>query len=378
MCRAVRHRSPDHYHDSVTADVRPAVDRCPGLLRPHRAEDGLVVRVRMPGGRIGSDVLVDLTGLAGTLQLTSRGNVQLRGVVEARLPALAEQVAALGLLPSASHELVRNVVASPLTGLSADRPNVRPMISELDAAICGVPELADLPGRFLFAIDDGRRDAWSVDFDIGYLALNGSEGLLAVGSNHAGGRRGRPVRRDEAAAEMVRVATDFVRARRHGRGIGWRIWDLDESHPELRDLPPTVSSARSDPRTPLGIIDRAICAGVPLGLLTSSQAAAISVAAGGGPVVITPWRSVVIPDAAGSLPVLVGAGLILDPASPWSKITACVGSPGCAKSLIDTRAVAADIALRSPNRPVHISGCERRCGAPAIAHDELVGSQARH
>ena len=46
------------------------------------------------------------------------------------------------------------------------------MISELDAAICGAPELADLPGRFLFAIDDGRADVWSVDFDIGYLALN--------------------------------------------------------------------------------------------------------------------------------------------------------------------------------------------------------------
>jgi precorrin-3B synthase len=69
------------------------------------------------------------------------------------------------------------------------------------------------------------------------------------------------------------------------------------------------------------------------------------------------------------------AGLVLDPASPWSMITACVGSPGCAKSMIDTRAAAAGIARRMPARPVHISGCDRRCGAPAIPHEELVGSR---
>jgi precorrin-3B synthase len=358
----------------VTADLRPATDRCPGLLRPHRAEDGLVVRLRIPGGRIGSDVLLALTKLGGTLQLTSRGNVQLRGIDEALLPALTDQVAALGLLPSASHELVRNIVASPLTGLAADRPDLRPMIAELDAAICGAPELADLPGRFLFAVDDGSVDVWSVDFDIGYLALNDSAGLLAVGRNNAGGRRGMPVRREEAPAEMVRVAANFVRARRHESGIGWRIWDLHDSHPEFRDLPSTVSAAGSDPRTPLGILDRAVCAGVPLGFLTSSQAVAINTA-GGGPVVITPWRSVVIPEAAGTLPVLAAAGLVLEAASPWSKITACVGSPGCSKSLIDTRAAAADLASRSPRRPVHVSGCGRRCGAPSIAHDEVVGGR---
>jgi precorrin-3B synthase len=393
----------------VTADLRPAADRCPGLLRPHRAEDGLVVRIRLPGGRIGSDVLLALTGLGGTLQLTSRANVQLRGIAETELPELTEQVAALGLLPSATHELVRNVVASPLTGLATGRPDFRPMISGLDAAVCDTPDLAELPGRFLFAIDDGSGDVWSLDFDVGYLARNDAEGFLAVGSDQASRRRGALIRREDAVAEMVQIAADFVQARRQSPGVAWRIWDLDdsstphpvrplrtlggrcevglegaesqgrvagdfdESHLELRTLPSTVPAARSDPRTPLGILGRAICAGVPLGFLTSSQAAAIATAAAGGPVVITPWRSMVIPDAADSLPMLAAAGLVIDPASPWSMITACVGSPGCAKSLIDTRAVAADLAGDRPSRLVHVSGCGRRCGAPAIAHDELVG-----
>jgi precorrin-3B synthase len=340
----------------VTADLRPALDRCPGVLRPHRAEDGLVVRIRVPGGRIAADALLALTELAGTVQLTSRGNLQLRGVEQARLDRLAERVAALGLLPSPSHELVRNVVASPLTGLNGTRPDLRSLIAELDAAICAAPVLAELPSRFLFAIDDGTRDVWSLDFDIGYLALTEREGLIVVaGAGQGGGRarRGRSVVRAQAADEMARIAADL------------------EQEPAC--WPEVEPAAAVEPRTPLGTIGPHLCAGVPLGFLTADQAAAIAAAAASGTVVITPWRSVVIPEAVGAAPLLRRAGLALDPDSPWSMITACVGSPGCAKSMIDTRTVAIELARQLPVRPVHISGCERRCGAPAVPHDEVVG-----
>src|SRR5918993_4232866 len=119
----------------VTAQLRPAVDRCPGLLRPHRSEDGLLVRVRIPGGQTNSGTLLALAQLAGTLQLTSRGNLQLRGMDNYSIAAITDRIAGLGLLPSLSHELIRNIVASPLTGLSADRPDLRSMIAELDEAI---------------------------------------------------------------------------------------------------------------------------------------------------------------------------------------------------------------------------------------------------
>ena len=79
------------------------------------------------------------------------------------------------------------------------------------------------------------------------------------------------------------------------------------------------------------------------------------------------------PGAASRLPELVAARLVDDAASPWSAISACVGAPSCQSSLIDTRAYATALAQSGSSLPrTHISGCERRCGAPAGDHQDLV------
>ena len=211
----------------------PLLDRCPGVLRPHQAEDGLVVRLRIPGGQTTAEVLRALCGLAaafsinpggaGYVQLTSRGNLQLRGLDGTRLAELTQEIFALGLLPSFAHDRVRNIVASPLTGLSADRPDLRPMVGELDAALCADPALAELPGRFLFALDDGRGDVASLAFDLGYRAVDDDHGLLVVGGPIP---RGRVVARREAVPAMIDLAREVVRRRASAADPGWRVWDL--------------------------------------------------------------------------------------------------------------------------------------------------------
>lgn len=94
-------------------------DACPGALRPHQAADGALARIRLPGGMITAAQLATLASVASdfgsaTLELTARGNVQLRGIRD--VAAVADAVAKAGLLPSATHERVRNIVASPLSG----------------------------------------------------------------------------------------------------------------------------------------------------------------------------------------------------------------------------------------------------------------------
>ncbi|MFD0473349.1 hypothetical protein ACFQ0B_37660 [Nonomuraea thailandensis] len=97
--------------------IRP--DACPGALQVHEAADGPLARVRLPGGAASAAQLHALADCAetfgsGVIELTSRANVQVRGLHSPA--AFAQHLAAAGLLPSAGHERVRNIVASPLSG----------------------------------------------------------------------------------------------------------------------------------------------------------------------------------------------------------------------------------------------------------------------
>ncbi|HEY0508079.1 MAG TPA: precorrin-3B synthase, partial [Blastococcus sp.] len=140
---------------------RDRADACPGALQTHSAADGALARVRVPGGALTVAQLRALSSAArdlgdGALELTSRGNVQLRGLRPGAEVELGDRLADARLLPSATHETVRNVLTSVLSGRAGGELDVRPWVSAFDAGLCADPELADLPGRFLAAFDDGR------------------------------------------------------------------------------------------------------------------------------------------------------------------------------------------------------------------------------
>jgi precorrin-3B synthase len=102
--------------------ARPWADACPGVLRLTEAADGALARVRLPGGFLTARGATALASAAaelgdGRLELTSRGNVQLRGLALDAGTDLGERLYEAGLWPSQSHERVRNIVASPLAGL---------------------------------------------------------------------------------------------------------------------------------------------------------------------------------------------------------------------------------------------------------------------
>lgn len=131
----------------------------------------------------------------------------------------------------------------------------------------------------------------------------------------------------------------------------------------------------------------ALHVGVPMGRLTGARWRALVETAerlGSGELRCTPWRGVVVPGlAAGparqALDALAGAGLVTGPDSPWAGVGACVGRPGCAKSLADVRAEA-EAALKPVHArlPVHWSGCERRCGHPHGEWVDVVATPEGH
>ena len=331
--------------------ARVRADACPGVFAPHDAADGPLARVRLPGGAISAPQLRALADCAeacgdGDLHLTSRGNVQLRAVTR---PGLATRLTDAGLLPSPSHERVRNILASPLSGVRGGLSDVRGLAASLDAVLCATPELAELPGRFLFAFDDGRGDVAGEGADVCWRATGPAEGTLLL----AGGDTGRRVARADAVTAMIDVALDFLRV----RGSAWRVAELDD--PAWRGTPVPRTSAE----VPAGLIERdgGFAAGVVprFGHLTAAQARAL---AEFGPALVTPWKSLVLPDVPADVFERLGFG-----GEAWGT-TACIGRPGCAKSRADVRA---DAVFR-PGLRAHFSGCERRCGKPSQSHVDIV------
>ncbi|MFI5717244.1 precorrin-3B synthase [Nocardia sp. NPDC051750] len=379
---------------------RTTADSCPGVLRLHEAADGPLARVRVPGGRLSPAQVQALAEAAhrlgdGNIELTSRGNVQLRQVRDAG--ALADLLGAAGLLPSRTHERVRNIIASPLTGRIGNYPDIRPLVSALDARLLGAPALADLPGRVLFTVDDGRGDVSGLRPDIGVHALDADRFALLLAGRDSGVR----IPAAGAVDSLVAAAHGFLEL-----GTGqWRLHEVENGVARLTELlghsPGAERLEFADTTAPpIGWLPQddglvALGAGVRLGSLPARTAEFL--AAIERPLLITPWRSLVVTDLAEGaaeqvVRVLAPLGLIFDAASPWLQITACAGQPGCAKSHTDVRADAAAAVesgrttagtAEAPAIPAervvtagrqHWSGCDRHCGRPAGQVTDVIAT----
>ncbi|MET9593268.1 precorrin-3B synthase [Streptomyces sp. NPDC006516] len=373
-----------------TACTRSSGDACPGALRLHRADDGALARIRIPGGVLTPRQAAALGQAAerlgdGELHLTSRGNVQVRGLAEDCGAELAGLLSRAGLLPSERHERVRNVVASPLSGLDGlGAADVRPWLTELDRLLCTSDRATALSGRFLFALDDGRGDVDALGADLTLIGHAAGDALLRIGGGEAVLR----VPRAAAPRAALLAAEAFLDAAEETGA--WRTKDLRAEAVTaltgdvvrrfgpagitcvtgIRPRPPEAL-APAPGRVPGPPHEAALSVGVPLGRLGPAQWRLLS---GAGELRLTPWRGAVltgIPPARADelLTELSGAGLITGPGSPWTGVGACIGRPGCAKSLADVRADAGAAVGPAGRLPVYWSGCERRCGHP---HGEWI------
>ncbi|WP_420176201.1 nitrite reductase [Luteococcus sp. OSA5] len=227
------------------AAVRTRPDRCPGILRPWPADDGLLVRLRLVAGNITVDALRGLVRVAqtfgdGRIHLTSRANLQLRGLPDDGTGQLAapvrQAIAETGLLPAPAHDLVRNVMASPLTGIDGGRTDLTGLAHDLDQGIRASELLAGLPGKFLFVLDDGRGDLLGHWCDLGLVALDEHTAQLRVGDHW-----GPVVGLSRAVPELLVLAERFVAERGDGPEAAWHV---DELAGPLADAHP------ADPRLP--------------------------------------------------------------------------------------------------------------------------------
>jgi precorrin-3B synthase len=403
--------------------ARPAADRCPGVLRLHDAGDGRLARVRVPGGRLTAvqlDALAAGAALGNELaELTSRGSVQLRGLPADAAAPLARLLAAGGLLPSAAHDRVRNLLASPLAGrLPSSLLDTDPLADAFDAALCADAALAALPGRLLFALDDGAGLTAVAVSDVALVAEAGTDG----GGRHGGGDGLGPVASavpasivlrlhlagapttltvapDAAVALLLQAAHAFLALRARVDPTAWHVADLPDGAAalagELGAAPTSgdlgVSTTLGSPLLPPGRRVQAdgrvaLTALAPLGRLEHRQLAGLArvLRGTGGDLRLSTDRTVTLVDLAardaGAVAhELEALGLVVAPGSGWEGLTTCSGSGACRRALVDVRAAAAARARRRrPGAPAeHWSACPRRCGMSRDVAIAVVAGGAR-
>jgi precorrin-3B synthase len=227
----------------------------------------------------------------GRVYLTTRANLQIRGLPssDGSLPTkVLDAIEVAGLLPSRSHDLVRNVMVSPQTGLAGGRADLRLIGRALEAALLSDPRLRLLPGRFLFALDDGRGDLIDRQCDLGLVSLDESTAQLRIGEEY-----GPIVPLARVVPEITDAALRFLDARGVGPTAPWHVRELTS---------PLEVPYASDPRLPApsgplsyGEVPGGRHVEVPDGALDRSVVDEL--AATTDALIVTPWHGILVPSA---------------------------------------------------------------------------------
>ena len=382
-------------HRSMTVGDRDRGDGCPGALKLHHAKDGAIGRIRFPGGHLTSSDWRNMAELSrefgdGFIHVTSRGNVQIRGITDES--GFSRDVIDRGLVPSLPHDRMRNIIISPRA------PRLIATARQLDRALLGSTAVTSLAGRTLFGLDAGSGDIIRQQVDLGAIIPAEMADTPDAAAPHpqlivAGQAVPARVRHDDVAAALTTAAELWAQI----RGKHWRIAEMpgarDRIVEHLADrgltLPAETTAPAATPETTasaarVGWFDNpdgtvSLGAGLRFGMLSASTADLLAVI--DRPIIVTPWHGLIIHDldehaAEQVVKVLAPCGLIFDHSSSWLRVTACTGSEGCDKSLSDTRGDAVHAVAHGelPEGLVHLSGCERRCGHPHEAYTDYLAT----
>lgn len=403
---------------------------CPSLFDPMPSGDGLLVRVKPPRGMVSPRAGVALAEAAlqygnGTVELTSRGNLQVRGLSSESVAPFAAALIDCGLASADPEwERRRDVIASALEG---DDPSLAPETSaiaaEIERALIADPGFRALPAKFAIVVDghgvlplDGVRADIRVRAVDSGLALSVDAGEFPVICDS-----------DRVACNALRLARAFMalstelpsqprRMRDLVQAIGGKavlsaagvdpgihasafrvegVYALIKSgHDADRHWHSPTLALASTPINPVGFIGfpelcrGAVGLGLPFGTMhggTLSALAELAIRFGDGMLRLTPWRVALIGGVAeNDAPLLLAsagtAGLIVDPADRRRNVFACPGRPSCSGASVTTRVDAAFLAASGVVAAgiVHVSGCSKGCAHRGPADFTLVGDKGRY
>jgi len=394
-----------------------------------------MLRMRTPNGVLTShqlQVLAEIVqwyGDDGSADITTRQNIQLRGIRIEDIPEIFSRIHAAGMTSVQSGmDNVRNLTGSPVAGLDAyELIDTRELVKKVQDMITGSgegnPEFTNLPRKFNIAIEGGRDN--SVHAEINDIALvpaykDGELGFNVLVGGFFSSKRFEaaiPLNAwipptEEYVVGVCRAILEVyrdrgLRANRQKSRLMWLIESLglEAFRKQVEQafggsLPTAVDEDEIDwdKRDHLGVHPQKqpgkyyVGLNVPVGrLMTNDLFDLVRLAEvyGESEIRFTVEQNLIIPhidedklDTFLSEPLL--EKFSINPAPLTRSLLSCTGSTFCNFALVETkqRALATAQQLEQElNIPegvrIHWTGCPNSCGQPQVGDIGLMGTKAR-
>ena len=396
-----------------------------------------MLRLRVPHGiltatqmRVLAQILDDC-GADGIGDITTRQNIQLRGIDFAKIPTILVALAEVGLTSVQSGmDNVRNITGSPVSGIDPDELyDTRSLVQAVQDMVTnggrGNPEFTNLPRKFNIAINGCRDNSTHAEInDLAFIPAYqtghpqspfGFNGL--VGGFFSSKRVATAIPLDawvtpEQVVDVCRavllVFRDHgLRENRQQSRLMWLIdaWGISKFRAHVidrlgYDLPPAaprdeIAWPKRDhlglhPQKQEGLYYAGLH--IPVGRITAEDMFAFAELAdryGQGEIRLTVEQNLIIPYIPEEkIPDFLDEPIVqkfpLKPTLLMRGLVSCTGSQFCNLAIIETKNRALNLVreleeLLELQRPVriHWSGCPNSCGQPQVGDIGFIGCKTK-
>ncbi len=395
----------------------------------------LMQRIRIPGGRVSSEQLRAIAGVAqdygrDLVDITTRQQVQLRWLDTAQIPDVYERLSRVRLTSLQNGmDSIRNVVTSSVARLCADELiDALPITSAISDWITnfehGNADVSNLPRKLNIHVTGHRHDLGSATNDIGMYPArkDGALGFNVMVGGAVGGKTPMLARElnvwitPDAALEVTRGIVELYnlygpREERHKARLKWLLedWGAERFRVELEaHLGHSLEAAGEDlrvhgtPRMHLGVNSQKqpglhyIGAHVPVGRTTGTallELADLADRFGTSEARFTIEQNILLPNikTADLETVLAHPFFVRHtpfPSKVVEGVVSCTGVEFCPQAIIETKSRALEVStlmetrfleelpLSEPLR-VHWSGCQHACSSHHIGDFGLQGTKVK-
>lgn len=392
-----------------------------------------MLRLRLPNGIITSEqmrvlgMILGRYGFDGSADITTRQNLQLRGIRLEDIPDIFDRMKQVGLTSIQSGmDNVRNITGSPVAGLDADELyDTRELVQQVQDMITnggeGNPEFTNLPRKFNIAIAGCRDNSVHAEInDIAFVPAYKDHTFgfnVLVGGFFSAKRceAAIPLKawvKPEQVVELCRaILTVYrdngLRANRQKARLMWLIdeWGLEKFRDAVEaQLGETLPQAALkdeidwDKRDHVGVYPQKqeelnyVGLHIPVGRLQGEEMVELARLAevyGSGEIRLTVEQNVIIVNVKNDrLQPLLQEPLLekfsINPAPLVRELVSCTGAQFCNFALVETKQQGLKIAkelaanLDVPNKVrMHWTGCPNSCGQPQVADIGMMGTKTR-